>query len=146
MPEDFWRDRVTNISAKIYVAVHPESDEVLSSATLIRIIPVPPNLKARLGIEIGQAENEPLLHWAVNAVYTTPASRRKGIGREVMAFALKDAVNIAISEGKSCLFTVLVKRDNIGARSMYEKAGFTVIGDAPEGDTLELSLWTPLRL
>lgn len=146
MPDDFWRNRVRNPSARTFVAVRLESEAVLSSVTLIQNIPVPPGLKVRLGIEATEVENELLLHWAVNAVYTGQESRRKGIGREVMGYALKYAADTSISEGKSCLCTVLVKQDNIVARSMYEKAGFMAVGETLQDGTLQLFLWTPLRL
>jgi predicted GNAT family acetyltransferase len=42
--------------------------------------------------------------------------------------------------------TVLVKRDNSGAKSMYEKAGFRTVGDCDENDTLCLFLYTEQKM
>lgn len=140
MPDEFWRNRVLNPSAKTYVAVDLADRSILSSVTMVRDVPVPPELRTHLANGTAHDEGD-MMHWAVNGVYTAPRARRRGIAREVMTEAIKGTRDISSSEERPCLITVLVKNDNASARALYEKLGFEVTECSEEEDTTRLVLW-----
>ncbi|KAH0599395.1 hypothetical protein MHUMG1_02182 [Metarhizium humberi] len=123
-------------------SIQKHDDVILSSVTIVRNVSVPQGVKTQLGLEADHEATQQVSHWEVNAVYTAPGARRRGLGRRVMEAAAKEAQEVADSEGKPCLITVLVKRKNAAARILYERAGFQVLGDDDGDDALRLFLWT----
>lgn len=61
------------------------------------------------------------------AVYTRREARRKGLAREVMERAWEWAVKKAATQGSSCVVTMEVLEDNVGAKRLYERMGFSVV-------------------
>ncbi|KAG8427497.1 hypothetical protein J3459_006674 [Metarhizium acridum] len=142
MADDFWRGRVLNPNAKTFVAMQKQVGDILSSVTIVRHVSAPSKVQAQFGPEAEYTASEQVLHWEVNAVYTAPAARRRGLGRKVIEAAVKETRGAADSEGKPCLITVLVKKNNTAARILYERAGFQALGGVDGDDALRLFLWT----
>ncbi|KFG85859.1 putative GNAT family acetyltransferase [Metarhizium anisopliae] len=142
MADDFWRGRLLNPNAKTFVAIQKHDGDILSSVTIVRNVSVPQGVKSQLRIKADHEATQQVSHWEVNAVYTAPGARRRGLGRRVVEAAAKEAREVADSEGKPCLITVLVKKNNAAARILYERAGFQVLGEDDGDDALRLFLWT----
>lgn len=121
------------------MAVDAEHRRILSSVTLVGPRPVPDDIQT---VDLSMASGEPPLHWQVNAVYTAPEARRRGIGIALMKAATRSAVEQAAGQGKDCLLTVLTDEVNARAMGLYQKAGFAVSNVTANGD-LQLVRFLP---
>ncbi|KAH8889517.1 hypothetical protein GQ53DRAFT_842827 [Thozetella sp. PMI_491] len=139
--DEQWEQRILKPIATVLVATSGEgaSRQILSSATLIEL-DVPRDLVGVPDAVHGGGNGAPL-HWAVNGVYTAPEARRLGISAEVMAAAAREAQVQAAARGRDCLLTVLVANHNAGARSLYEKCGYTYSNETSEGGMEECQLF-----
>lgn len=143
--DDIWRSRVLQPSAKTIVATETgETGDILSSITIVRDLPVESLVQERLGFDRDDPSTKPTLHWTVNGVYTAPQARRKGVMRALISKALEFGFDVALSEGRSCLVTVLAMKDNTAAIKLYEQAGFKLVHDSKvEKDAVQLILYRP---
>jgi ribosomal protein S18 acetylase RimI-like enzyme len=143
LADEQWRKRAANPLAKTFAAMSrpANGDEVriLSSATMYGPLPVPAEY-----LEDTSDGAPPPLNWFINAVWTEPASRRKGIAAQVLAEAERAVSALAAAQGRDCLILVQVKRNNTGgAKALYEQRGYVFrhVRKEDEGDdNLEGSL------
>lgn len=63
------------------------------------------------------------------AVYTRLEARRKGLAREVLDGVWEWAAQKAATLGSSCVITTEVLKENQGAKRLYERIGFSVVGE-----------------
>lgn len=82
------------------------------------------NRESRKGSDMA---NEPL-HYVLNGTFVDPKARRTGIGRALIEAALATGQQQAFNEGVGFRCTVLVDSDNLSAKNLYEKAGFSASG------------------
>ncbi|KAK1750181.1 hypothetical protein QBC47DRAFT_394757 [Echria macrotheca] len=84
-----------------------------------------------------------LLMWEVNAVFTEPAFRRRGIGTAVLDAAARYALEEATALDADCVLMLGVMGGNAetGARAMYEKAGFVLVSEDELGLAFEKRLY-----
>ncbi|KAF3764858.1 hypothetical protein M406DRAFT_70629 [Cryphonectria parasitica EP155] len=127
--EGRWRDRLLNPQASTFVAREEDTTRsILSSITLVGPDPVSEELRSALNLAGQTLPPGQLLHWELNGVFTLPQARRCGIAAAVMSTARQHALAEAALQGSGdCLvvLTVVVYAENSGARSWYEKMGFT---------------------
>lgn len=120
-----WIKRVTNPVATTFVAVLRNHGNILSSATLAGPLPIPDDLAEKIsGLPAG------ILHWKLVAVYTRPEARRTGLAREVLKSAWEWAQRKSASQGSSCVVSTDAMQDNCSARALYERFGFSVVGES----------------
>lgn len=139
--DERWEERLYNPDARTFVAVDAEHRRVLSSVTLIGPRPVPEDIQCA---SLSTTSGEPPLHWQINAVYTAPEARRRGIGMAVITAAVRLAIEQAAGQGRGCLLTILTDEVNTMAMGLYQKAGFAVSNLTTDGD-LQLVRFLPLE-
>lgn len=69
------------------------------------------------------------LHYVLNGTFVDPEARRSGFGRRLIEAALASGQQDAFGRGQDFLCTVLVDSENVAAKALYEKAGFTASGE-----------------
>ena len=137
MDDDFWRNRISNPLAQIFVAMRSdESKKFLSSVTLYGPVPLPEALLSAPKDDKDDDEAHLPLHWAVNGVWTLPEARRRGISVAVSELAKEWAHKQAAAAGRDCLLTALAYDTNAAAIALYEKVGFTRCDGAEPGTVL----------
>jgi GNAT superfamily N-acetyltransferase len=128
--DEFWHGRLANPGANTFIAVK-ESGEIDSMTTLLGPLPYGPEELPALGNPwnhlTGQSvldERNPL-HFRLNAVFTAPEARRKGVAQGVIKTAIDWAMSHVPSVRKSDLvISVVVELEVLAAKALYEKCGF----------------------
>ncbi|KAL8360381.1 hypothetical protein RB601_007271 [Gaeumannomyces tritici] len=119
-----WLQRLHNPAATTFVASSEEDDDddgkqVLSSLTLFRMLDPDPDPDPDPHRQVAEA------HWAVNAVWTRPGARRRGLAAAVLADAVRWARDAAGPSSRCCcVLTAHVYETNGAALALYEAAGF----------------------
>ncbi|OIW34512.1 acyl-CoA N-acyltransferase [Coniochaeta ligniaria NRRL 30616] len=114
--DDAWISRLTNPRAKTFVATRQYGPvkRVLSSLTLFA------------SDSNEQAASSGPMAWHVNAVFTLPEARRKGVASSVMAAAKHFAREQAEAQKRDFFLVTTVLAANPGAKLLYEKLGFRI--------------------
>lgn len=112
--DDAWISRITNPRATTFVATQQDG-RVISSLTLV----------ASEDNDKPASAAEPM-SWHVNAVFTLPEARRKGVASAVMAHAKRFARVEAEARKRAFIFVITVFPSNAVAKMAYEKQGFKV--------------------
>ncbi|KAJ9164570.1 Acyl-CoA N-acyltransferase [Coniochaeta hoffmannii] len=114
--DDGWISRVTNPRATTFVATqhHGQGERVISSLTLVALD------------DNDQPAPSGTMSWHVNAVFTLPEARRKGVASAVMAAAKRFAQEHAESRNRRFRLLVTVLTANLDAKLLYENLGFKV--------------------
>ncbi|RKU45237.1 hypothetical protein DL546_002704 [Coniochaeta pulveracea] len=112
LDDDAWTSRILKPTVTTFVALS-ESDKsqrrIVSSLTLVA------------------SENndlQGLMRWDINAVYTLPEARRRGIASALIAAAQRYVTAEANARGRHRVLTAVVLSTNAEAQSLYEKLGF----------------------
>ncbi|KAL8370968.1 hypothetical protein RB595_001024 [Gaeumannomyces hyphopodioides] len=116
-----WLQRLHNPAATTFVAAGEDGGQVLSSLTLFRT--PDPDSDGGGG---GGPHQQVAAHWAVNAVWTRPSARRRGVAAAVLAEAVRWARDAAGC--RRCVLSVEVYETNGVALALYNAAGFRVVG------------------
>ncbi|GAB7357679.1 hypothetical protein MBLNU459_g0169t1 [Dothideomycetes sp. NU459] len=128
-PDSEWRARLSDAHAVHYIATLPHSRIPHADADADEI-----------GNDDGGSE-QVLLHYQFSGTFVSPRARGRGVGGALLARAVADAVAANGSGeaagvgaggssdgggagGGGIRFTVIVDLENLGARRLYERAGF----------------------
>jgi len=147
--DDFWRARLANPKALLFIAVPPKSDRTSSSNWLGMVSLLGPkgddgmhkiSANASPWSSISQPEKQggelrhgneqdvkkmTLVSFHVVGTYTTPSARRRGIGAALFQYALRHAETVCRqSGGEELECTLYVDADNAPAVRLYEDRGF----------------------
>ncbi|TLD14863.1 hypothetical protein PspLS_10887, partial [Pyricularia sp. CBS 133598] len=127
-----WLTRLHNPAATTFIARRDDIDaadtaqvKVLSTLTLLRVVQ-------------GKGDIENTALWEVNAVFTLPEARRRGIAVALLKEALCWARKSAEAEGRLCVVAVGVYFTNKTATALYRAAGFNNVDMVIGEDTLRL--------
>lgn len=127
-----WLARLHNPAATTFIARHHNIDpgeaaqsKVLSSLTLVRVVQ-------------GEDEVDDTALWKVNAVFTLPNARRRGIAATLLKEAMCWARKSAKAEGRLCAVAVGVYQTNTAAAALYRTVGFSDVGMADGEDMVQL--------
>jgi ribosomal protein S18 acetylase RimI-like enzyme len=64
------------------------------------------------------------LHFRLNAIFTVPEARRKGVSKALVEACIKYVMSEATARNKTTIFSIIVDTDNLPARALYESVGF----------------------
>jgi ribosomal protein S18 acetylase RimI-like enzyme len=110
--DDAWISRIVKPTVTTFVAVSEKDGgrrQIVSSLTLV----------------VSESNNlRGVMRWDVNAVYTLPEARGRGIASAVMAAAKEFASAEAAARGRDWALMAVVLSTNAEAQSLYEKLGF----------------------
>jgi GNAT superfamily N-acetyltransferase len=124
--DDVWYQRLSNLIANTFLAIG-EAGHLIGVSTIngplaIGTLDMPP-----LGIPQtahgGWDEASPL-HFRLNAVFTMPEARRKGISKTLIETSIKYVMDEAQARNKDTIFSIIVDIRNLPARALYKSAGF----------------------
>jgi hypothetical protein len=73
----------------------------------------------------------PQLHFRVNAMFTLPEARGLGIAKALIASAFNYGSKEAVKFGKSFAASIVVNKNNVPARQLYERSGFVAFAEEP---------------
>jgi len=134
--DQHWYDRLANPKAATFVAV--QLDRIVSNIVVLGPLlfgpeGFPPADNPWLALE-GEAPKEEQAEWhyRINAIFTLPEARGKGIAQALLAAGLKYGADEAAAVGKSFVGSIVVGSNNIPARKLYEKCGFVFIREDKE--------------
>lgn len=68
-------------------------------------------------------------YFHLNGTYIHPEARGRGFARALMEAAMRKGFEKSATDVETIRYTVLVNRDNPGARRLYESSGFQVVGE-----------------
>lgn len=126
LDDNVWYKRLSNPIANSFLAVQ-DSGKILSMSTMNGPLPygtlVLPPLGNQLTGQDGWEGNEPL-HFRINAIFTLPEARQKGISKALLESSIKHSMDNACARGKDIVFSVIVNTDNLKAKALYESVGF----------------------
>lgn len=110
---DAWTSRILKPTVTTFVAVSAGGDKdhrrIVSSLTLV-------------ASESNDLRG--LMRWDINAVYTLPEARRRGVASALIAAAKQYASAEAEVRGRNWVLTAVVLSTNAEAQGLYEKLGF----------------------
>jgi ribosomal protein S18 acetylase RimI-like enzyme len=127
--DNVWYGRLSNPIANTFMAIG-EAGQLISMSTIngplsIGTCDMPP-----LGIPQtvhGAWDGTDPLHFRVNAVFTMPEARRKGLSKAVIERSIKYIMDEAQTRNRETIFSVIVDTDNLPARALYESVGFVEV-------------------
>jgi GNAT superfamily N-acetyltransferase len=64
------------------------------------------------------------LHFRLNAIFTIPEARRKGISKTLIEASIKYVMDEAQARNKDTIFSIIVDIRNLPGRALYKSAGF----------------------
>ncbi|KAI6372672.1 hypothetical protein MCOR25_003638 [Pyricularia grisea] len=127
-----WLARLHNPAVTAFIARRDDTDaaesaqlKVLSSLILLRVVQ-------------GEGDVDNIALWEVNAVFTLPDARRKGIATELLKEAMCWARKSAEAEGRLCVLAVRVYMANTTAAALYRAVGFVDVDMVDGEETLRL--------
>lgn len=135
MTDGDWARRVASHLATTFVVVDDRDRTVLSAATLQGPLPAPNGLVTNKATDSGGT-----LFWSINAVYTLPEVRKKGLARRVLNRVLQVAKERGDVQGANTVITLAVHKGGVGARALYESCGFSMYNENEEEFEMVLRL------
>lgn len=128
--DDVWHKRLANPFASTFVAIN-KSGKMVCMTTLTGPLDYGPHELPVLGVPMSCLTEEEILeegrslHYRLNAVFTHPEARRKGVAKSVIETAISYITeHIPLSKKEELLFSVIVELGVPEAKSLYEKCGF----------------------
>jgi GNAT superfamily N-acetyltransferase len=124
--DDVWYQRLSNPIANTFLAVG-EAGNLIGVSTIngplaIGTLDMPP-----LGIPQtahGGWDGASPLHFRLNAIFTMPDARRKGISKTLIETSIEYVMDEAQARNKDTIFSIIVDIHNLPARALYKSAGF----------------------
>lgn len=95
-----------------------------------------------LGLSGADGDDDSVLTWAVNGVYTAKEARRKGMSAALLKASLEYTARVSREEKKDSVVIVQTLNGNGVAKGMYEKAGFETMHEEDDDHCL-LALFQP---
>ncbi|TLS26571.1 hypothetical protein PpBr36_05119 [Pyricularia pennisetigena] len=129
-----WLARLHNPAATTFIARRDDTNaaesahfKVLSSLTLLRVVK-------------GGGDDDSTALWEVNAVFTLPDARRRGIATALLKEAMCWARKSAEAEERLCVVAVDVYLANTTAARLYRTIGFSDV-EMPDGKNVLRLEW-----
>jgi GNAT superfamily N-acetyltransferase len=124
--DNVWYERLANPIANSFLAIG-QDDKILSMSTMVGplsygTLDLPPLGNPWTGQD-GWEGSQPL-HFRLNAIFTLPEARRKGISKALIDLSIKHTLGEARARNKAIIFSVIVDTDNLKAKALYESVGF----------------------
>jgi GNAT superfamily N-acetyltransferase len=128
--DDTWYGRLANPLANTFIAI-TDTGKIVSAVTMVGPLPLGPELLPPTGnpwIAIkeasGQGEKHSS-HFRLNAVFTLPKARRRGISKTLTKQSMEYAEREARAQGESdIVLSTVVEATNQSAKALYEAVGF----------------------
>jgi ribosomal protein S18 acetylase RimI-like enzyme len=124
--DSVWYERLSNPIANSFLAIG-ETGKILSMSTMIGplsygTLEIPPLGNPWTGQDGWEAMAP--LHFRLNAIFTLPEARRRGISKALIKRSIKHTTDEARAKNKDIIFSVIVDTDNLKAKALYESVGF----------------------
>lgn len=135
-PEDVWRQRLDSPLKQVLIASDSEGGWI-GTAWIIGPSGMPPAALAPFE-EAGLGAK--WTTYGLFGMWVHPAHRGKGVGKRLVDACLDWArtnIDTKLSTGLERVAVLLVRNDNVAARVLYSRAGFTELGEvsSSEGET-----------
>lgn len=124
--DNVWYERLSNPMVNTFLATG-EGGNLISMSTIVGPLAIGTLDMPPLGIPQtahGGWDAASPLHFRLNAIFTMPEARRKGISRVLIETSIKYVVDEARARNKDTVFSIIVDTDNLPAKRLYESAGF----------------------
>jgi GNAT superfamily N-acetyltransferase len=124
--DSVWYQRLSNPIANTFLAI-AEDGNLISMLTIVGPLAIGTLEMPPLGtpqIAHGGWEGTSPLHFRLNAIFTLPDARRKGVSRALIKPSIQYVMEKARARNKKTIFSIIVDTDNRPARLLYESAGF----------------------
>jgi len=129
--EDIWYNRLANPDAVTLVAL--QSGCIVCTITILGPLPFSPEeLSPTVNPwELKGGATQSRSHWRINGMFTLPQARGQGIAKALIKKGLEYASTQAARSGKPFVASLVVDNDNLAAKALYEKCGFSTIKEDP---------------
>jgi len=139
--DDVWYSRLTKPEATTFLVL--ESGTIISTLTILGPLSFSPEeLSSSVNPwELKGGVDQPQAHYRINAMFTLPEARGKGLAKALIQKSLEFGSCQARQSGKDFVATIVVEKDNIAAKSLYDKCGFRFIKEensSAHGRTLKV--------
>ncbi|KAH8599021.1 hypothetical protein B0O99DRAFT_650233 [Bisporella sp. PMI_857] len=141
--DDVWLKRLTSPEAASFIA--RQDGQTVSVLTLIGPLPYGPEELSSSSNpwELPTGRAQQYAHFRFNGMFTLPEARGQGIAKALIKRGLEYGVARASEAGIEFIGSIAAERDNIPAKSLYEKCGFVAIREdsfLAHGRTTEIIL------
>lgn len=143
--DSIWQSRLLSPLANIFIAqyaIPPKStsSEIKILCTLVMLGPLtihPSVLHAAQNPWLSLASTEQILkeaakpwHFRLNAIFTMPEARGRGLAKHLISMAVGCAREFAMQKKDGgFVVSIAVEEDNIAGKNLYEKCGFKETGE-----------------
>jgi GNAT superfamily N-acetyltransferase len=124
--DNVWHERLRNPISNTFMAIG-EAGQIISMSTVVGPLAIGTRDMPPLGIPQtahGGWDGSSPLHFRLNAIFTIPEARRKGISKALIETSVRYITDEARAKNKDTVFSIIVDTDNLPARALYESAGF----------------------
>ncbi|KAJ8061117.1 hypothetical protein OCU04_010191 [Sclerotinia nivalis] len=143
---EVWYERLANPHAATFFAL--QDSKIVGTISILGPLLYGPEEMTALGNPWQAIGNETpnrqtTGHYRINGVFTLPEVRGRGVGKTLIETALRYAGGEAALQGMTFVCSIVVESDNAGARRLYEKCGFVVVKEVPNGDATVILMKVP---
>lgn len=124
--DNVWYERLRNPISNTFMAIWG-AGQIVSISTVNGPLAIGTRDMPPLGIPqtaYGDWDGASPLHFRLNAIFTMPEARRKGISKALIETSIKYITDEAQAKDKDTVFSIIVDTNNLPARALYESAGF----------------------
>lgn len=125
--DDIWYQRLADPKSSTFFAV--DSDRIVGTLTVLGPIAFSPEefTPSTNPWELERGSDQPELHYRFNGVFTLPEVRGKGVAKSLVEKG-KEFIHAQAKEfGKPVVASLVVEIENVAAKSLYERCGFSFL-------------------